>query len=167
MLKKTAFCLVFISILFPSCSSVSTGNIKIYFTDLPIAAESVKVTISSMDAHATGGTWIQISTEMKTIDLVQLQNRQERFADVDIALGTYTEIRLSTYSGQIVINGQSYDLVIPSTEVKVPAHFDIVKDGKTEIVLDFDADKSIEVHPTGGNNEYILRPVITVVSITM
>ena len=41
-----------------------------------------------------------------------------------------------------------------------------MRGGSTEILLDFDAEKSIEVHPTGGGDEYILRPVITVVSIT-
>jgi len=167
MMKKVSGVVLLALFVLSSCANKSTGNLRVYLKDSPIDADSILVTISAVDAHATGGTWLQVSTEMKTVDLILLRDRQDRIADVELEDGSYTEIRLITVSGRIVVNGQTYDLVIPSTEIKIPARFDIIKEGKTEIVLDFDAEKSIEVHPTGGGNEYILRPVITVVSITM
>jgi Domain of unknown function (DUF4382) len=80
--------------------------------------------------------------------------------------GKYTKIRLITSSGQVVTGGISYDMEIPSTEIKIAAQFDVLTDQTTKIILDFDADASIEVHPMGGgSNTYILRPVIIVDSI--
>lgn len=166
-MKKVSLFILLALFVFSSCANKTTGNIRIYLKDLPIAADSIPVTISAVDAHKTGGAWLQVSTEMKTVDLILLRDRQDLIADVDIEDGSYTELRLITVSGKIVVGGKTYDLVVPSTEIKIPARFDIIKEGKTEIILDFDADKSIEVHPTGGGNEYILRPVITVVSIKM
>jgi len=166
MAKKISWIVLLALFVFSSCANKPTGNLLIYLKDSPIDADSIQVTISAVDAHATGGAWLPVSTEMKTVDLIQLHDHQTPIADIDLDDGSYTEIRLLMVSGRIVVNGQTYDLVVPSTEVKIPARFDIIKEGKTQIILDFDADKSIEVHPTGGGNEYILRPVITVVSIT-
>jgi len=166
MMKKVCWIVLLAVFAFSSCANKPTGNVKIFLRDAPIDADSIRVTFSSVDAHATGGGWLPVSTEMKTVDLILLRDHEERIADVDLEDGSYTEIRLITATGKIVVNGQTFDLVIPSNEVKIPARFDIIKGGKAEIHLDFDADKSIEVHPTGGGNEYILRPVITVVSIT-
>ena len=47
-----------------------------------------------------------------------------------------------------------------------PVVFSISEAGATEIVLDFDAENSIEVVHNGGGDSYILRPVIIVKSIS-
>jgi hypothetical protein len=167
-MKKMLVFFVFAMIVFSSCGQSPNGNLRISMKDAPSDAESILVAISGLSAHATGGGWVTVSGETKTVDLIKLLNGQERLADVTLEEGTYTEIRLLTTSGRIVIDGQTYDLVIPSSEVKIPARFDVLRSGMTELLLDFDADKSIEVHPTGnGKNEYHLRPVITLVSVTM
>ena len=57
-------------------------------------------------------------------------------------------------------------MTIPSLEVKIPLVFNIIEDGITEIVLDFEADDSIHVIYPGQSEEYILRPVIIVKSIS-
>jgi len=78
-----------------------------------------------VSVHRTGAAWITVSSG------------QKRLVDVSLEQGSYTEIRLLTMSSRIVVSGQTYELIIPSCEVKIPAHF--------------------EVHPMVGSlNEYIL-----------
>jgi S-adenosylmethionine:diacylglycerol 3-amino-3-carboxypropyl transferase len=149
-----------------ACSSTSEGNFQIYMKDAPAVYDKILVNITQITVHKTGGAAYLVSQESRTIDLVQLQGHQEFIAERHLDPGKYTEIRLITSSGQVVIGSDTYDMEIPSTEIKIPVQFDIVNDQTTKIILDFNADASIEVHPTGsGSNKYILRPVITVDSI--
>ena len=85
--------------------------------------------------------------------------------DTELEQGTYTQIRLVVDSGQIVINNESHELIIPSPEVKIPVVFQVEKDGVTEIVLDFEAEHSINLIEAGQSGKYILRPVIRVKNI--
>ena len=149
-----------------ACSSASEGNFEIYMKDAPAAYDKILVTITQITVHKTGGAAFLVSQESRTIDLVPLQNHQEFITERQLEPGKYTEIRLITSSGQVVIGGKTYDMEIPSTEIKIPVEFDVVNDQTTKIILDFDGEASIEVHPTGGGSDrYILRPVIKVDSI--
>jgi S-adenosylmethionine:diacylglycerol 3-amino-3-carboxypropyl transferase len=149
-----------------ACSSTSEGNFQIYMKDAPALYDKILVNITQITVHKTGGAAFSVSQESRTIDLIQLQGRQEFITERHLEPGKYTEIRLITSSGQVVIGGKTYDMEIPSTEIKIPVQFDIINDQTTKIILDFNADASIEVHATGdGSNKYILRPVIIVDSI--
>jgi uncharacterized protein (UPF0216 family) len=78
----------------------------------------------------------------------------------------YTQIRLSISSGEIIIQGKSYQMIVPSEEIKIPVVFEIEEKEKTKIVLDFEVENSILVTGTGENKVYILRPVIRVESVS-
>jgi hypothetical protein len=60
----------------------------------------------------------------------------------------------------------SYDLKIPSNEIKIPVQFHIEESGDTQIILDFDAEKSIKISKQGKKDIYNLRPVIKVVGVS-
>lgn len=79
--------------------------------------------------------------------------------------GLYTQIRLAVTSGTIVVSGVSHDLTVPSTEVKIPVDFEVMKGGATKILLDFDAEESIHVIGTGSGKS-MLTPVIHVESVS-
>jgi hypothetical protein len=59
-----------------------------------------------------------------------------------------------------------YALKIPSGEIKIPLQLWIEGDGKTQVTLDFDAEKSVKFHKKGKKNEFTLRPVIKVLKVT-
>jgi hypothetical protein len=59
----------------------------------------------------------------------------------------------------------TYEMKIPSSEIKIPIQLKLEEDGQTEVVLDFDAEKSIHFHKKGNKNSYTLRPVIKVEKI--
>lgn len=165
-MKKNTILIVALAILAAACSNKTQGDLQIYMKDAPLAVDQILVTITRVYVHQTGGADILASQEERTIDLIQLKGQQEFIVDRELDPGKYTEIRIVISSGSVVAGGVTYNLQIPSSEIKIPVQFDIIKDQTTKIILDFDADKSIEVHPTGGGDEYILRPVINVDSIS-
>ncbi|MCK4364230.1 MAG: hypothetical protein KAW85_05475, partial [Candidatus Aminicenantes bacterium] len=63
----------------------------------------------------------------------------------------------------VVVNGRTFEITIPpSLEVKIPVTFTVLNNRVTEVVLDFQADQSIE----GYGDYYLLLPVITVKRIS-
>jgi len=170
-MKKLILFALSIALLLSGCvSSDGTGNFQIYLTDQPIDidnAEEILVTISEINVQKEGEGFLTLWSDEKTYDLLKLRNKEEKIVDITLEEGTYTQIRLVVVSGQIVIDGeQPHDMTVPSSEVKIPVIFNIIDGGVTEIVLDFEAEDSIHVVYAGQSEEYILRPVIRVKSIS-
>ncbi len=156
-----------LALLFGACSSDKTGNFRLYLTDKPIVdAEKILVNISEIRVQKTGEAFLTIWQGRQTFDLLALKAKEQKIVDIQLEEGDYTQIRLIVDSGSIIVNGQNYGMEVPSSEVKIPVVFSISEAGATEIVLDFDAENSIEVVHNGGGDSYILRPVIIVKSIS-
>jgi len=166
-MKKLILFAFTISLLLWGCtSSDGTGNFKLYLTDQPIEnADEIWVTISEINVQKEGEGFLTLSSDEKTYDLLKLRDKEEEIVDITLDEGTYTQIRLVVSEGEIVIDGVTYPMTVPSSEVKIPVVFNIMADGATEILLDFEAEHSIQVVNAGQIEEYILRPVIRVKSI--
>jgi PKD repeat protein len=54
-------------------------------------------------------------------------------------------------------------VTIPSGEVKLVQQFTVPSSGATNILLDFDGDRSVQ---SQGNGTYSMKPVITVASVS-
>jgi hypothetical protein len=163
---KKLILFVFLVLFLSGCTSNGTGNFQIYLKDLPIDnAEEILVTISEINVQKEGEGFLTIWTGTKTYDLLKLRSQAEKLVDVTLNEGTYTQIRLVVASGQIVIAGESHEMIIPSSEVKIPLLFNIMEGGAVEVLLDFEADESIHVEVAGQSNQYILIPVIRVETI--
>jgi hypothetical protein len=167
-MKKLILSTLTIILLLSGCaSSDRTGNFQIYLKDKPIDnAEEILVTISEISVQREDESFLTIWSGEETYDLLKLQKQEEKIIDITLDAGTYTQIRLIVTAGQIVISGESNEMKVPSLEVKIPLVFNIMEDGVTEILLDFEADHSIQVVSGGQSEQYILRPVIKVENIT-
>lgn len=164
-------------ILWTGCAKKSTspeenGVLRLYLTDSVGPIEQVNLTISRVSVHtATGGDttgWKVVNDSLATYDLMQLTNGVTAFlGESGLAPGHYTQIRLLlTDSCQVVIDGESYPLHIPSglqSGVKLNHQFEIRAGELYELLLDFDAQRSIVF--TG--NDYLLKPVIRVVPLVI
>jgi len=167
MRKLILFAFTVILLLWGCTSSDGTGNFKLYLTDQPIDdAEEIWVTISEINVQKEEEGFLTISSGEKTYDLLVLRDTEEKIVDITLEEGTYTQIRLVVVSGRIVIAGESHDMTVPSSEVKIPFVFNILAGGATEIHLDFEAEHSIHAVYAGQSEKYILRPVIRVKSIS-
>ena len=167
-MKKLILFALSITLLLSGCvSSDGTGNFQLYLTDQPIDnAEEILVTISEISVQREEEGFSTVWSGEKTYDLLKLRNKEEKIIDITLEEGTYTQIRLVVTEGQIVIASESHEMTVPSSEVKIPFVFNIMKDGSTEIVLDFEAEHSIHVVNAGKSKQYILRPVIRVENIS-
>ena len=166
MKKLILFALPIILLLSGCASSDRTGNFQLYLKDKPIDADEILVTISEISVQKEDEGFLTIWSGEETYDLLKLQKQEEKIIDITLDAGTYTQIRLIVTAGQIVISGESNEMVVPSLEVKIPLVFNIMADGATEILLDFEAENSIHVVSAGQSDQYILRPVIRVENIS-
>lgn len=165
-MKKLILFALSVILLLSGCFSDRTGNFQIYLTDQPIDnADEILVTVSEISVHKEKEGFLTVWQGERTYDLLKLRNVEKILVDTELEKGTYTQVRLVIRSGEIGINDNNYDLTIPSSEVKIPVIFNIMEDGATEIVLDFEAEHSVHVVNAGVSGMYILRPVIKVKEI--
>jgi len=169
-MRKLILFVFSVTLLLWGCtSSDDVGNFKLYLTDQPIDdAEEIWVTISEINVQKEEVGFLTAWTGTQTYDLLKLRSQDERILDITLEEGTYTQIRLVVASGRIKIAGEvdHHNMIVPSSEVKIPVVFTITADGETEILLDFEAKHSIHVVSAGGSEQYILSPVIKVKSIS-
>lgn len=160
-----------------------TGTLKVSITDSPACGfDQVNVAVSMVRVHqsatanenASGWHDITLSPPRK-INLTSLVNGVlEDLGQTALSAGHYTQLRLV-----LVPNSASQPLnnsVLPTggaetpvdtpsgiqTGIKLIHEFDVGADMLVDLVLDFDACKSIVKK---GNNQYLLKPVISVTPI--
>lgn len=164
-------------ILWTGCSKKSTspeenGVLRLYLTDSVGPIEQVNLTISRVSVHTSAGGdstgWRVVNDSLATYDLIQLANGATALlGETELEPGHYTQIRLLvTDSCQVVIDGESYPLHIPSgleSGVKLNHQFEIEAGKLYELLLDFDTQRSIVLTDDG----YLLKPVIRVVPLVI
>lgn len=166
-MRKLILFVFFIALLLSGCSSDGTGNFKLFLTDQPVDnAKEIWVTISEINVQKEDEGFLTVWTGTQTYDLLALRDKEEKIVDITLGEGMYTQIRLVVVSGRIVIAEESHDMTVPSSEVKIPVVFNIMDGNVVEIVLDFEAEHSIQVVNAGQSEKYILSPVIRVKSIS-
>ena len=163
------------TLVFLSCETETTapvsvssglGRLRVLLTDAPATYQAVNISVSRVEVHREGADslsgWFTINSVPGMYDLLALQNgAQVVLGDTALPPGTYSQIRLIIGSGStVVVNGTSHELEVPSgpqTGLKLNHSFVIAPDALYELVLDFDAARSIVVT---GNGRYKLKPVI-------
>ncbi len=158
-----------------------SGALKVSLTDAPACGfDQVNVTVSKVRIHqssnaeenANGWGEIVLSPPGK-INLLTLSNGVlEGLGTTPLAAGHYTQLRLvlvpntgaAPLSNSVVPTGGSETaLETPSalqSGIKLIHEFDVAEGALVELVLDFDACRSVVQKGNGG---YLLRPVISVI----
>ena len=145
-----------------------TGNLTILLTDAPASYDSVNITFAEVSAHLDS-TWLNILIDTTTVNLLDWSNGNVMIlGSEDVPAGKYTQIRIKIIDAEIGVNGQVFPLDVPSsakTGLKFGPQFTINEGSTYEMVIDFDASRSIVTTgpphiPTG----YKLKPRIRVTS---
>lgn len=162
-------------------SGSSTGTLQLSLTDSTTTKyQAIYVTIRQVEVHKDGGVgWQVISNPNKTYNLLELVNGvREELALVNLASGHYTQMRLiltDTPDDSINIlsrrhphgnyfiddNDQVFELKVPSgyqTGIKIVKGFNISANQTTELILDFDANRSVV--KAGRSGQWLLKPTI-------
>jgi hypothetical protein len=146
----------------------TTGILKISLTDAPpvLNIEKALITISTVQVHRAGEAsgaeteagWVTIVETPQTFDLILLRDAKTLLGAAELGPGKYTQIRLKVEEAVATIEGTEHTLKVPSGTIKLIHPFTIEAGRTTDLILDFDAEKSI--HAAG--KKYMLRPTIKV-----
>jgi hypothetical protein len=150
-------------------------------TDAPSCGfDAVSVTVSKVRVHqsataaATDAGWTDITlSPARKINLLTLTNGAlEALGETPLAAGHYTQLRLvldpntgNGLSNSVLPSGTTVEqpLDTPSavqSGIKLVNEFDVVAGQRVDLVLDFNACKSVV---TKGNGKYALKPVVKVI----
>ena len=161
-----------------------TGTLGVSLTDAPacgfdkvyVTVDKVRVNQSS-SATDTDAGWTDITLNpAQKIDLLSLNNGVlTSLGETPLAAGHYTQLRLvldpntgSGFANSVVpTGGVETTLATPSavqSGIKLINQFDVAAGERVDLVLDFNACKSIVKR---GNGTYALKPVITVVPFAL
>lgn len=169
---------IIVILLFIGISSFSgclaeegAGILILQLTDAPgdLKIEKALVTIERVEVHMNGegsdedessAGWYTVTNEQKEFDLIDLKDTKEFLGKAYLKEGSYNQIRLYVEKADLIIDGEIYDLKIPSQKVKLIKKFKIEDREYTTLTLDFDIQKSVK---STGSGKYILNPTIKVI----
>lgn len=161
--------------------SQSTGTLGVSMTDAPACGfDAVNVTVQKVRVHQSATAsendsgWTDITLNpARKVNLLDLTNGVlMSLGEVPLPTGHYTQLRLvlDPNTGNAMANsvvptgGTEVSLDTPSgvqTGIKLVNQFDVKENERVDLVLDFDACKSVV--SKGGGNRYALKPVVKVI----
>jgi len=162
-------------------SGPSTGTLTVFVTDAPsYTVTSVVVHFSEVWVHKASegedgeGEWIQLNItggmlENGSFDLAELRDEGEtaELAAAELVAGKYTQLRviMDEVAGVQVgydenPNQEPVNARLPSGKLKFVHPFTVEQDGSTDIVLDFDLQKSVVFTGSEKNINVIVKPVV-------
>lgn len=158
--------------------NASTGTLQLAMTDSPgCGYDHVYVTVNKIRVHqsataddSTSGWQEVIVPTPQKIDLLGLTNGVlQELGSLPMPAGRYEQVRLvlsnATLANSLVLSGTSNEIALstPSGQqsgYKLQAHFDVAANQVADMVLDFDACKSIV--RAGNSGRFNLKPVVAV-----
>lgn len=145
-----------------------TGRITVKMKDAPIDFDSVNIEVLEVEVHYSTGGWTTLSTNSGVYNLLDLQNDVTAVLVDSNALpvGDIQQMRLILgTNNHVVVDSIAYPLELSSqanTGLKFNLNTSITPNDLVEILIDFDAQKSIVLT---GSGVYKLKPVIKVEDI--
>jgi len=160
--------------------AATAGTLSVSLTDAPSCGfDAVNVTVNKVRVNASAGAgdtdagWTDITLNpAKKINLLNLSNGVlESLGQASLPAGHYSQLRLvldaNTGTGMansvVPTGGTETTLSTPSavqSGIKLAKEFDVAAGQNVDLVLDFDACKSVV---TQGKGRYLLKPVVKVV----
>ena len=157
-------------------SGTATGAVNVHLTDAPSCGyDHVYITVDHIEVSFNGNSWTSIpvsSSVTQPIDLLNLTNGVfMTLGQASVPAGTYEQVRLilranggaPPFANSVVLTGSATPIALktPSAQqsgYKILGPFTVPAGSTTDLVLDFNACKSIVV--AGASGQYILKPVV-------
>lgn len=148
-------------------ASTGQGTLAVRLTDNHTdAVEEVNVYIVGLMIKLSNGPVQTLNCCNTKVDLLSLAGTSQLLAVAQVQEGTYEfiQIELDESQSNIVENGVTKTLQIPSEKIKVLGGFEVQAGLTTTVVLDFDAHESLVLQ---GNGQWLLTPVILLANVSM
>lgn len=166
------------------CSKLSDpelGSMSVRMTDAPGNFDHVNLALTQIGATLRDGPgladgdvpepgdndkhWEVLWSGSSMVDLLQLRNGVfTALGGSKLPAGNYVRIRMMVGSGSnVVVNGVSHPLLVPSHGIRLKGRFNVAKGGVCDIALDFDVARSIVPLPNGS---YMLLPWLRAFAFT-
>jgi hypothetical protein len=162
-------------VLFSCSEEDQVARLRITLVDSPANYDEVKVDIQGVSVHVNDqegedeGGWIEFEdSDVGVVNLLNYTGGTElTLVDTEFPTGTISQIRLLLgENNSVIVDGTEEPLKTPSGQesgLKLQVH-ETLQGGITyNFKLDFEAARSV-VHT--GNDEYLLKPVIKVITET-
>jgi len=161
------------------------GTMRVSITDAPSCGyDAVYVTVERVRVHQSASAgdsdagWSEVALNpARRIDLLSLTNGVlEELGETPLPAGTYTQLRLvlasnggtAPFANAVVPSNAGMEVALdtPSAQqsgLKLNTNIDVPTDKVADVVLDFDACKSVVKR--GNSGRYNLKPVISVTTL--
>jgi len=142
-----------------SAMPAGTGKIVFGITDKFYSLDGVTgvmITIGKVEIHQENGAWIAASLQPRNYDLLSLKGVQRFLADVNVAPGSYDQVRLTIGGVDVVVNGQTTAAVLPSSTFTLTGKVSVDEKGMSYVLLDFLPEQSL--HEAG--TKVVFAPVV-------
>lgn len=145
-----------------------TSNLRVRMTDAPGDFQEVNVEVIRAEVHYEKDGWVALETNAGIYDLLLLQNNVTAVLvnEGEVPVGKISQFRLILGGdNSVMVDSVYYSLDTPSAEqsgLKMNVNHDFKSDKTYDILIDFDAEKSIVKKGNGG---YSLKPVLRVEGI--
>lgn len=149
--------------------ATQTGRLRVGLTDAPAAFKAVNVTFTEISVNRDGNWSMVTSGQSTTVNLLEWNNGKTLLVGTaDVPAGHYSQVRLLVQNAEVVtMDGQAHQVTIPSgdqTGLKLVSSFDVTEGSTYDVVLDFDAQRSIVAT---GSGKFMLKPTIRVTSVAL
>ena len=165
---------IVISLMTGGCDSSSepvetTGTFNVSITDAPASFDAVNITFSEVSVIASAGEPIIVSDAVQTINLIEWSNGLSTpLGSIELEAGTYDQIRLIIDAASVIIDGVESSVEVPSgaqTGLKLTHQFTMEVGSTYDLMIDFDASRSIVLTGLPANPSYLLKPTIRLVAV--
>ena len=165
---------IILSSLIAGCDSSSdpietTGTFNVRITDSPADFDAVNITFSEVSVIQSGGSAIVVSDSTQTINLIEWSNGNSTpLGSIQLEAGTYNQIRLIIDSASVIIDGVASAVKVPSgaqTGLKLTHQFTLEAGSTYDLMIDFDASRSVVVTGPKASPGYHLKPTIRLVAM--
>jgi hypothetical protein len=163
--------------------SIETGRLLVAVKDVQYGLPggnivlNVSMKIGNITAHyvsedgSNENEWVQVSNDIKILQLLDYTDTIAIIGDSVLDSGKYTQIRMYVTEANVTIKnnllgiyrGKTYQMTVPSNELKTAHQFSITADKTTVVTVDFDVAKSVTRTADG----YLFKPVVTLSNETI
>jgi len=170
-LKLMTIVAILTMVVLAGCKKDDTGSsgmtpVKVYLTDAPGNFQQVNVDIIGVEFKMEEAGTVILNVNSGVYNLLDFTNGVDTLiASSDVPSGMLSQVRLILGpNNSVMVDSVVYPLSTPSAQqsgLKLNVHSTLVEGVVYNLLLDFDANQSVVLT---GNGDYILKPVIRVVS---